>query len=720
MAKAQPSRKRSRASDPSSSAAPSSSTPRPSRARKQSSKREPKNAAADHAIAASDATPQEPQPPIIPAAPAEEQLESKPPAKPRARRSSAVTKATTASPRAAAPRKSSRKTAAAEAEEVSAANSASPESSVEEASAATPATDRFQDALRDAAAALKSFGPSATAAPDKTSAEPDAAAPAPEPKPVARTRAKRTSESKSGKKGTGVIEGEIVSSVRATTDDSTTGLRILMIASEAVPFAKTGGLADVAGALPIALGRLGHSVTLVLPRYRGVELSAGGNVATVAKLTITLGQELLTATIYETPLGPNARAWLVDAPPLYDRDGLYNDNSHDHPDNPRRFAFLVRAAFEAAIATGRAIDVVHAHDWQAGLAPVYLKTLYAHDPLLGGVPSVFTIHNIAFTGICDPSWMPALDLGWDLFRTDALEFWHNISFLKAGINFGTKISTVSPKYAQEILTPAFSFGFEGVLAGRGADLVGILNGIDADVWNPAADPHIPKPYTIDDLSGKREAKRALMRTYGLPWDDEAVAEPLIGMVSRMTDQKGLDLIASIARDLPTIGARFAILGTGESRYEEMWRALSNEFPDRIAANIGFDEPLSHLIVAGADLFLIPSRFEPSGLTQMYSMRYGTLPLVRATGGLDDTVENYDPYTGRGNGFKFWEPSGPALLNTLGWALRVYDHPEVWQRLQRAGMSLDFSWAHAAQDYVALYEQALTAAGRPIRVAVAPG
>ncbi len=485
-----------------------------------------------------------------------------------------------------------------------------------------------------------------------------------------------------------------------------------MIASEAVPFAKTGGLADVAGALPIALGRLGHDVTLVLPRYRGVEVQ-GPPIATIP---IKLGQELQTATIYESPMGRGARAWLVDAPPLYDRDGLYNANGHDHPDNPRRFAFLVRAAFEAVIARGRPIDLVHAHDWQAGLAPVYLQTHYANDPLLGGVPCVFTIHNIAYTGICDPSWMPALEIGWDLYRTDRLEFWHNISFLKAGINFSAKITTVSPTYAKEILTPEFAFGFEGVLAARRADLVGILNGIDAEIWDPATDQHIPSRYTADDLSGKLEAKRALMREYGLPWDDDAVKEPLIGMVSRMVDQKGLDIIASIAHELPTIGARVVVLGTGEPRYEEMWRSLTNRYPDRIAARIGFDEPLSHLVEAGADLFLMPSRFEPCGLNQMYSLRYGTLPLVRATGGLDDTVENYDPYSGRGNGFKFWEASGPALLNTLRWALRVYDHPDVWQRLQRAGMALDFSWKHQAGEYAALYTQVLTAAGRPVRTA----
>ncbi len=288
-------------------------------------------------------------------------------------------------------------------------------------------------------------------------------------------------------------------------------LTVLMVTSEAVPFAKTGGLADVAGALPGALGRLGHDVTVVLPRYRGVAVSG----EPIHTRVVQLGQDRHTVKIYEEPLGPHARAWLIDEPALFDRDGIYGTNgTGDHQDNPRRFALLARAALEGARGMGLAPDVVHAHDWQAGLAPVYLKTRFAQDPVLGGVPSVFTIHNIAYQGICDPSWLPALDLGWDLFRPEGLEFWHRVSFLKAGIVYSEKITTVSPRYAQEILTPEFAFGFEGVLASRRGDLVGILNGIDAETWNPATDRFIPKTYTADDLAPKREAKRALLEAYG--------------------------------------------------------------------------------------------------------------------------------------------------------------------------------------------------------------
>jgi starch synthase len=426
---------------------------------------------------------------------------------------------------------------------------------------------------------------------------------------------------------------------------------------------------------------------------------------------LTVGGETWPVTFYEERLSANASVWLVDIPALFDRDGFYNVGHEDHTDNPRRFAALARAALEGAVAAGMKPDIVHSHDWQGGLAPVYLKMRYYEHPVLGGVPSVFTIHNVAYTGLCDVSWLPALDLGWEVNDSRALEFWGRISLLKGGINFSEKVTTVSPRYAEEILTPAFAFGFEGVVAARRADLAGILNGVDTEAWNPAADPHIPAPYGADDLSGKREAKRALLRAYGLPSDDAALDVPVVGMVSRMVEQKGLGLIAAAAGDLPHLGARFVVLGTGEPRFESMWGTLAAQFPDRIGVRVGFDEGLSHLVEAGSDLFLMPSLFEPCGLNQMYSLRYGTLPVVRATGGLDDTVQNYEPSTGTGNGFKFWEPSGPALVATLRWALRAYEDKDVWVRLQRSAMSGDFSWERSAREYVKVYERALEAAGR---------
>ncbi len=482
---------------------------------------------------------------------------------------------------------------------------------------------------------------------------------------------------------------------------------ILMVASEMAPFAKTGGLADVAGALPGALGRLGHRVRVAMPRYQGMDVDG----APAAAFPLTIGPETYDVQVFERPLDAGGAVWMIDIPVLFEREGYYGIGGHDHPDNPRRFAALTRAAFETVQALDFAPDVVHAHDWQAGLAPAYLRTRYASDPVLGGVPCVFTIHNAAYKGLCDPGWLPALDLGWELFNPQGLEYWNLVSFLKAGINFSEKITTVSRRYADEILTPEFAFGFEGILGARRADLVGIPNGIDTDLWNPAADPHIPVPYSAGALDGKRSAKRALLQAFGLAADDAALNVPVVGMVSRMIEQKGLGLIADAAGELPHLGARFVVMGTGDPYYEQLWRSLAAQFPDRIAVHVGFEEELSHLVEAGSDIFMMPSLFEPCGLNQMYSLRYGTLPLVRATGGLDDTVQNYDPAAETGNGFKFWEASGSALVGTLRWALRVYAAPDVWSRLQREAMAADFSWSGPARVYEGVYEDALARVGR---------
>ncbi|BCS33713.1 glycogen synthase 1 [Luteitalea sp. TBR-22] len=479
-------------------------------------------------------------------------------------------------------------------------------------------------------------------------------------------------------------------------------LRILMVASEAVPFAKTGGLADVVAALPKALGSLGHDVTVVIPRYRGIAVEGSPTTS----FAVAMGGHHYHADVFVKETSPGVRVALVDHPAFFDRDALYGLGSHDYGDNPRRFAFLCLAALEFARLEGQPVDIVHAHDWQGGLAPVYVKTRYATDPVLGGAATIFTIHNIAYQGTCSSEWLPQLGLGWELFTTDGLEFWLHASLLKGGIMFADLVTTVSPRYAQELMTPEFAFGFEGIIRHRAADLVGILNGIDAEVWNPATDRHIPRPFGLDDMSGKAEAKRQLLETYGLSGGDDARQRPLIAMISRMVDQKGLDIIASASEQLPHLGASFVILGTGEPWYEEMWRSLARRYPDRVGVRIGFDEPLSHLIEAGADLFMMPSRFEPCGLNQMYSLRYGTLPVVRATGGLDDTVENYEPATGAGNGFKFHDASGEALLGTLRWALHVFhNEPERWQQLQRAGMAVDFSWTASARAYLEAYGRA---------------
>ncbi|MGE3401810.1 MAG: glycogen synthase GlgA [Vicinamibacterales bacterium] len=473
-------------------------------------------------------------------------------------------------------------------------------------------------------------------------------------------------------------------------------MRILMVASEAVPFAKTGGLADVIGALPRALAARGHQVDVMIPQYRGVDAGEP-----LGALRVPIGPGVEDATLSQVEAG-GVRTILASHPRYFDRDYLYGAGGHDYPDNPERFTFLSRAALEWAAASREPYDVLHAHDWQAGLAPVLLQREFATHRALSQLRTVFTIHNLAYQGLADASWLPRLGLGWDLLQLDAMEFWGRISFLKGGIVFSRTVTTVSPRYAEEIQTPEYGFGFDGILRHRSADLIGILNGIDYDQWDPARDPHLAAPYSADALDGKRVSKRALLAEYGLPADAATLERPLVGLVSRLVDQKGFDLIAELADVLPALDATYVLLGTGDRRYEDLWLGLAARHPGRIGVRIGFDEGLAHRVEAGADLFLMPSRFEPCGLNQMYSLRYGTVPLVHATGGLADTVRSYDPQTGSGTGFAFDEYSAQALLGTLRWALGIYTDAGAWRRIQAEGMRQDFSWQASARKYEKVY------------------
>ena len=491
-------------------------------------------------------------------------------------------------------------------------------------------------------------------------------------------------------------------------------MRILMVGSEAHPFAKTGGLTDVLGALPAALARLGHQVDLMIPRYRGV--AAG---LPLGRVTVGLGGRPVEGAVSAHAAG-RSRVLLLDQAGYFDRDHVYGAEGRDYPDNPERFAFLDRAALEWAAAAGVRYDVVHAHDWQAGLVPLFVRLGEGSLAALAGAAVVQTVHNLAYQGVCDASWLPRLGLGWDLFRVDALEYWRRISFLKAGVVFADMVTTVSPRYAEEIQTPEHGAGFEGILRARAADLVGILNGIDYDQWNPASDVHLQTRYDASNIAGKRVAKRVVLEAYRLPAADAELDRPLVGMISRLVDQKGLDLVAQIADELPGLGASFVLLGSGERRYEDLWLGLAARYPDRFGARIGFNEGLAHRIEAGVDLFLMPSRFEPCGLNQMYSLRYGTVPLVRATGGLRDTARNLDPRTGEGTGFVFDEYSAQALLGTLRWALETYGDQALWRRMQAAGMREDFSWAVSAARYAQVYEQAIHKRSRMSHPAASSG
>jgi starch synthase len=486
---------------------------------------------------------------------------------------------------------------------------------------------------------------------------------------------------------------------QSATSDTREALSILMVAPEAHPFAKTGGLAEVTAALTDAIARLGHSVVLVLPRYRGIDVSAAQRIDT----RLRFGTREQPVAIHEQPISNRVTVALVDVPELFDRDALYGTAAGDYPDNAWRFAVLARAALEYPRVRKWRPSIIHTHDWQAGLVPVYQKMQFSLDPYVGGVPAVFTLHNLAFQGVFPASSLGDLGFGLEVMDVQALEFWGNISYLKGGINFSERITTVSPGYAREIVQPELGFGFEGVLARRSDDLVGILNGIDTKRWSPEADAYVAASFNADNLAGKRAAKRALLAATGLPADDASLEMPVIGLVSRLTDQKGFDLIAASIDQLLAYNARWVMLGNGERRYEELWRALAATHPTRVSATIGFDERMAHHIEAGADMFLMPSRFEPCGLNQMYSLRYGTVPIVRATGGLDDTVIDVDTAQGTGTGFKFRDYTPEALVKTVERALVRFQDRADWAAIQRRGMRQDHSWDVSAAKYVKLYE-----------------
>ncbi len=475
-------------------------------------------------------------------------------------------------------------------------------------------------------------------------------------------------------------------------------MKILLVSSEAIPFAKTGGLADVSGALPKALARLGEEVTLILPKYRQVDEKRFPLKKTSMELTVPLGQRLEAAEVYAVEMEPNYRALLIRKDAYYNREQLYGSPSGDYEDNAERFIFFCRAVMEAA----RILmpDVIHCHDWQSALVPVYLKTLYRADARLARTPSVFTIHNIGYQGLFWHYDLPLTNLGWEVFTPQTLEFYGKMNFLKGGIVFADAVTTVSRKYMEEIQSAEFGAGLEGVLRDRRQDLRGILNGVDYDDWSPAGDPFIRASYDLQRLSGKKACKADLQKEFGLP-----VAEniPVIGIISRLAEQKGFDLITAVMDDLLKEGVQLIILGTGDEKYHLLLDSLAKKHPGQIGLKIAFDNTLAHKIEAGADMFLMPSRYEPCGLNQIYSLRYGTVPIVRAVGGLDDTIEDYQPETQRGNGFKFKEYSPSCLLEAIRRALQVYRGRISWEGLMIRGMAADFSWERSARAYLEVYQ-----------------
>jgi len=478
-------------------------------------------------------------------------------------------------------------------------------------------------------------------------------------------------------------------------------MRILFVASEALPYAKTGGLADVIEALPRALVKLGHEVAVFLPRYRGVK----ANSVILPSMTIPQGTRLRFPAIANGGLHRGVRYFFLDDHFYFDRDGIYGDRNHEYPDNAERFTEFSRAAIELAKQVWLP-DVIHCHDWQTAMVPVLLRSSYADDPVMRDLPVVFTIHNIGYPGIFPKEAMERAGIPAAVFHPGGIEFFGNVNFLKGGLIYSDFLTTVSRKYAQEIQTSEFGFGLEGVIRTRSDRLVGILNGVDYSAWSPDRDTLIPMKYSAKNLTGKRVCKEALLDEFTLLKDN--LNRPVLGIVSRFADQKGFDLIAEIARKLMQEDVLLAVLGTGERKYEELFRALATDFPGHVGAVIAYDNRLAHLVEAGADIFLMPSRYEPSGLNQMYSLRYGTVPVVRATGGLDDTIEPFDLEHGTGTGFKFTEYSGSALLHAIRQALHHYSNEGVWNRIQLNGMAKDYSWNTSAAEYAKLYEAARAA------------
>jgi len=489
-------------------------------------------------------------------------------------------------------------------------------------------------------------------------------------------------------------------------------LRILFMASEVEPFAKTGGLADVAAALPASLAALGHDVRILMPWYRGVDAHAGDARVVVSRLAVPLGDREVEGVLLEGRTSADVPVYFLGNDHYYDREGLYGTADGDYWDNCERFIFFCRGALEALLqirepdGTPWQPQLVHCNDWQTGLVPVYLRTLYRDHPSLGRLATVFTIHNLAYQGVFWHYDMPMTGLGWDLFTPAGIEFYGKLNFLKAGLVFGDLLTTVSRTYAREIRTPAFGNGLEGVLEERSHDLHGVINGLDYDAWNPAKDPAIPQPYSVDDLAGKAACREALRREVGL----ESAPGPVIGMVTRLVEQKGMDLVLDALPGMLAEGCQVILIGSGDAALEAAFAESARQHPGEVAVQLGYESDTARRVYAGADCLLMPSRYEPCGLSQLIGLRYGAVPIVRRTGGLADTVAEFDPARRAGTGFAFDPFTVDALLDAVRRAASAYRQPSLWKALMRNAMAQDFSWDASAREYVTLYGKALKVMG----------
>jgi len=477
-------------------------------------------------------------------------------------------------------------------------------------------------------------------------------------------------------------------------------VNILLVSSEVAPFAKSGGLADVAGALPRALRRLGHDVRIVLPCYRTVRqrfpLTETGIV-----IEAVVDGRIRRAEVRQTTLD-DVPVYLIDQPRYFDRDGLYGTAAGDYPDNAERFGFFCGAVLELPRLLHWRPDVLHCNDWQSGLVPVLLRTAHRKDPLFAATGSLLTIHNLGYQGVFPAKVLGTLGLDPHLLTPTALEYWGQLSFLKGGVVFADRVNTVSETYCRETLTPAYGFGFDGILRARGGAFSGILNGLDERQWNPATDAALAHTYSSDNLTGKAACKRALQEELGLTVDPDL---PLLAMVTRLDTQKGLDLVEAAWERLLARKLQLVLLGTGEEKHMRFFADIQGCQPEQVAIRLTFDDALSRRIYAGSDLFLMPSHYEPCGLGQLIALRYGCIPVVRRTGGLADTVTDPAEDAATANGFTFGEPSPLSLLVAVDRALGLYLQPQRWLAMVRRGMRQDFSWNRSAQRYLELYRQA---------------
>ena len=481
-------------------------------------------------------------------------------------------------------------------------------------------------------------------------------------------------------------------------------LKILFAASEVVPFAKTGGLADVAGALPKALRELGHDVRIVMPKYQSINDEKFGIKPTKYAVNVDIALYNHRGEIYESTVpGTDIPVYFIDNPEFFHRAELYRTPQGEYWDNAERFMFFSRAAVEMIKEIDFKPDVINCNDWHTGLIPVYIKTIYSGDDFYKNIKTVYSIHNIAYQGVFDKYKLLHAGFSWDIFTMDKIEFYDMVNFMKGGIVYADKVNTVSEKYREEIMTPEFGYNLDGVLKNRDGDVTGILNGIDYSAWDPKTDKLLYNNYSEENIEVKEEVKKKLLAENGLKYVEGV---PLIGLVSRLDDQKGLDFIAAIIDDMMRLNIQFVVLGTGEERYHHLFSHLKSKYPEKLGVNIKFDNKIAHNIYAGSDMFLMPSRFEPCGLGQLISLKYGTVPIVRETGGLADTVKQYNFKTKQGNGFVFPGYNPWDLMHAIRIATDAYKNRTVWKRLMNNGMKQDFAWESSAEHYISLYEKAI--------------